>query len=84
MYIDPELAGKTLRYGGGLIGRLTQREFEVFRLLAEGKPPGEIATLLCISPKTVSVHQSHIMQKLEVRSLVQLAHVALRHGIVYS
>ncbi|WP_275100375.1 response regulator [Sedimenticola hydrogenitrophicus] len=84
MYIDPELAGKAIRYGGGLIGRLTQREFEVFRLLAEGKTPGEIAALFCISPKTVSVHQTHIMQKLEVRSLVQLAHVALRHGIVRS
>lgn len=82
MYIDPELAGKALCYDGGLIGRLTQREFEVFRLLAEGKTAREIAVQLCISPKTVSVHQSHIMQKLEIRTLVQLVHIALRQGIL--
>ncbi|WP_275100374.1 response regulator [Sedimenticola hydrogenitrophicus] len=82
MFLDPELSGRMLRRKGGLLERLTQREFEVFRLLADGRSAMEIGQLLCISPKTVSVHQTHIMQKLEVRTLVQLVHIALRQGIL--
>lgn len=51
---------------------LTERELEVLRLIAAGKGNKEIATLLCISPKTVSVHRSNIMTKLDVQNSFEL------------
>lgn len=53
---------------------LTEREKEVLYLLANGKSNKEIAYLLNISPKTVSVHRSNIMKKLEVHNLFELLH----------
>lgn len=83
-YIDPELVGRMLQGGGGLLDRLTPREFEVFRLLAEGNAVTQIAEVLSISPKTVGVHQTRIMHKLEVRTAVQLVRLALQHGVIQS
>ncbi len=83
MYIDPDLVGRALGGGrGGLLERLTPREFEVFRLLAEGHSVNEIAGILSISPKTAGVHHTRIMHKLEVTTSVQLVRLALRHGII--
>ncbi len=61
---------------------LSQREFQVFRLLAEGMTVVEIAETLCISPKTVGVHQTHIMNKLGLKNAAQLARLAIRCGVV--
>ncbi|MEW6646308.1 MAG: response regulator transcription factor [Pseudomonadota bacterium] len=83
MYIDPDLVGRALGGGrDGLLDRLTPREFEVFRLLAEGHSVNEIANLLSISPKTAGVHHTRIMHKLEVSTSVQLVRLALRHGVI--
>lgn len=51
---------------------LTDREREVLRLIAEGKSNKEIASLLYISPKTVSVHRTNIMSKLGVDNSFEL------------
>lgn len=84
-YLDPDLIGRVLQAGnGGLLSRLTPREFEVFRMLAEGNSVAEIAVILSNSPKTVGVHQTRIMQKLELRTPVQLVRLALRHGVINS
>ncbi|BBA37136.1 regulatory protein, LuxR [Methylocaldum marinum] len=61
---------------------LTPREFEVFCHLAQGHSVAEIAELLHTSPKTVSVHQTHLMRKLRLTNVVQLTHLALRHGLI--
>lgn len=83
MYIDPQLVGRALNGNrGGLLERLTPREFEVFRLLAEGHSVNEIAAIFSISPKTVGVHQTRIMHKLELSTPVQLVRLALRHGVI--
>jgi two-component system invasion response regulator UvrY len=83
MYIDPDLVGRALGGGrGGLLERLTPREFEVFRLLAEGHSVNDIAGILNISPKTAGVHHTRIMHKLEVTTSVQLVRLALRHGVI--
>ncbi|WP_127475977.1 response regulator transcription factor [Sulfurivermis fontis] len=83
MYIDPDLVGHALGGGrDGLLERLTPREFEVFRLLAEGHSVNEIANLLSISPKTAGVHHTRIMHKLEVKTSAQLVRLALRHGVI--
>lgn len=61
--------------------RLTPRETEVLRLVAQGKTNREIATLLGISPKTVSVHRSNLMAKLGLHSSVDLVRYAIRKGL---
>jgi DNA-binding NarL/FixJ family response regulator len=61
---------------------LTQRETQVLHYLIEGKSNKEIAHLLGISPKTVSVHRSSLMTKVGVRSSVDLLRYAARAGWV--
>lgn len=59
---------------------LTGRETQVLQHLIDGKSNKEIALLLGISPKTVSVHRSNLMVKLGVRSSVDLLRYAARAG----
>jgi two-component system invasion response regulator UvrY len=61
---------------------LSQREFEVFRLLAEGKTVNEIADILNLSPKTVGTHHTNIKQKLNVANSAELARLAIRSGLL--
>ncbi|MGM0418099.1 MAG: response regulator [Thermodesulfobacteriota bacterium] len=63
-------------------GKLTPREQEVMRLLAEGEPPKEIADQLCISPKTVENHRANIMKKLDIHSTMDLVKYAARLGLI--
>jgi DNA-binding NarL/FixJ family response regulator len=61
---------------------LTQREQEVLKLVIEGKSNKEIATMLVISPKTVSVHRSNIMAKMGVHNSAELVRYAMQHNLV--
>ena len=61
---------------------LSPREFEVFRLLAEGKPVSEIARILSLSQKTIANYQSAIRQKLEADTSAQMVWIALKRGVV--
>ena len=61
---------------------LSDREREVFQLVAEGKANKEIATLLGISPSTVETHRSRILEKLDLHSAVDVALYAVRRGII--
>lgn len=61
---------------------LTPREFQVFLRLAQGQVVNEIAGLLHISPKTVGVHQTNIMKKLQLRNVSELTRLAIRCGVV--
>ena len=61
---------------------LSQREFEVFRLLADSKSVNEIAALLNISPKTVGHHMTHIKSKLGINNIAGLTRLAIRLGII--
>ena len=62
--------------------RLSEREQEVFLLLAEGKSVKEIAAELFISSKTVESHKYHIMEKLQVSSVVDLTKFAIRKNLI--
>lgn len=62
--------------------QLTNREQDVLRLLAEGKASSEIATLLVITPKTVSTHVDHVLKKLGVSSRAQAVALAYRRDLV--
>ena len=63
------------------IAGLSEREIAVLRLIVQGRTNREIGQELFISPKTVSVHVTRLMQKLDVRSRVQAAGVAHRLGL---
>jgi len=62
--------------------RTTPREVEIIRLLAEGKANKEIAALLGITVRTVETHRSRIMLKLDLHSLAELIHYAMRNEII--
>jgi two-component system invasion response regulator UvrY len=66
------------------IHQLSGREFEVFRLLAEGKKVEEIAEMLKISQKTVANYYTIIKQKLGVSSPIEMLRLAMRHGLLES
>jgi DNA-binding NarL/FixJ family response regulator len=61
---------------------LSDREFEVFRLLAAGKGPGEIADQLHLSIKTVSTHKARIFEKMHLNSTADLVRYALEQGLL--
>lgn len=61
---------------------LSPREFEVLRMIVEGKSGKEIAADLSISFKTVSTYRTRLMQKLDVHSNAELAQYATREGLV--
>lgn len=64
------------------LGGLTDREHEVFTMLAEGASNQEIAEALVISPKTVERHRENIMRKLNLHSRSELVRYAIRKGII--
>jgi DNA-binding NarL/FixJ family response regulator len=61
--------------------RLTRRELEVLRHLADGLDQSEIAEQLVISPKTVATHIQHILEKLGVHSRAQAVALAHRYDL---
>ena len=61
---------------------LTDREFEVLRLLAGGRSPTEIAAQLHLSVKTISTHKSHIQEKLGLGGTADLVRYALEHKLL--
>jgi two-component system, NarL family, response regulator NreC len=63
-------------------GSLSDRESEVFRLLALGHSNGEIAELMFLSVKTVETYKARLMRKLQIASRAELVHVALELGIL--
>ncbi|WP_297914547.1 response regulator transcription factor [Thiomonas sp.] len=61
---------------------LSNREFEVFRHIVNGRSLTDIAAELSLSIKTVSTHKSHILDKLQAAHDVDLVRYALQHGLV--
>jgi DNA-binding NarL/FixJ family response regulator len=62
--------------------RITPRELEIIRLLAEGKSNKEVSTQLGITVRTVETHRSKIMLKLGLHSLAELIHYAISNEII--
>lgn len=71
-------AGRRREVGDPSLGRLTDREFEVFQLIGQGLPTAEIGQRLHLSPKTVDSHRLHIKEKLRLQSLPELMRYAVR------
>jgi DNA-binding NarL/FixJ family response regulator len=87
-FVDPAVAGKLLGQVAGqqtrpsslLTDKLTPREVDVLRLLAQGLTNAEIAERICLSERTVRNHVSAILSKLDVPGRPQAAVIAIQHG----
>jgi two-component system response regulator NreC len=61
---------------------LSEREREIFQLVAEGRSNKEIAELLSVSPATIETHRAHVLQKLDVHNTAELVLYAVRRGVI--
>lgn len=85
-YVSPQMSARLLqavtgqrpRGSSSPIEMLSDREFEVFRLLGCGKSTKEVADALNLSSKTVDVHRGHIKEKLKMKDAATLIHYAVR------
>lgn len=80
--VAQKVALHTLVRQDDVLARLSAREFEIFRFLAEGNSVEKIAELLKISQKTVANHQTMLKQKLNISSPVELVRLAIRYGVI--
>jgi two-component system invasion response regulator UvrY len=88
LYVDPTLAADMV---GGMVHNnafedplvvLSRREFQLFKLMAEGYSVAQIADIISISPKTVGVHHANIMRKLNLQNTTQLVRLAVHYNII--
>jgi two-component system, NarL family, invasion response regulator UvrY len=88
VYVGQELVGYLVRQKNtptddtSVLERLSPREFEIFLMLAEGKPATEIADILNLSTKTISHHYTSIKNKLNASNVVDLTRLAIRHRLL--
>lgn len=61
---------------------LSEREREIFQLIAEGRTSRNVAEVLDISPATVETHRAHILQKLDIHNTAELVLYAVRRGVI--
>jgi len=88
VYLDPSLAGKVVcgylrkarPRGEAQSNDISERESEVLRLVAWGYTNKEVAAYLSISVKTVETHKANLMEKLDLKSRVDIVRYALRQG----
>ena len=62
--------------------RLSDREFEILKLLASGKTVSQVALELSLSVKTISTHRTRILRKMNMNTNAELTHYAIRQGLV--
>ncbi|HEY3327865.1 MAG TPA: response regulator transcription factor [Novimethylophilus sp.] len=82
--IARKIALQSLDNKGDPMQQLSAREFEIFRMLAEGLDSDGIAAALKISSKTVANYQTTIKQKLGIGSPVEMVRLAIRCGLIES
>ena len=73
-----DLSGSRPRGSNSPIEKLTDREFEIFQLIGQGKSTRDIAEQLHLSTKTIDVHRSHIKEKMELNDVTALIRHAVR------
>lgn len=86
-YVSPALAEKLAMEWGANAGRplherLSDREFEVLRMIALGKTISQIAVELHLGPTTISTYRARILEKMNMTTTAELMRYALRHGVV--
>jgi DNA-binding NarL/FixJ family response regulator len=85
VYVSEKMSARILEIFSGRRGsssspieRLSDREFEVFQLISQGRNTRDIAQHLSLSVKTVEVHRANIKRKLKLRTANDLMHYAIR------
>lgn len=83
-YITPELAEKLLSQKdiNEAHEKLTNRELEIFRMLASGKSTTQVAEGLSLALTTISTHRLHILEKLGLKSNAELTRYAISHDLI--
>lgn len=86
-YITPSIAERLADLLSGsdremLHENLSNREFEIFKMIASGKSISEIAEQLSLSPTTVSTYRSRILEKMSIRSNADITKYALENGLI--
>ena len=86
-YISPEVAealalGAMPQAEGPPHATLSDREYQVFRMLAAGKSVSDIAAELNLSAKTVSTHKARLMEKMALDNQAELVRYAIKHRLV--
>ena len=64
--------------------RLSDREYQVLRMIGSGKTVSEIATELVLSVKTVSTYRARVLEKMDMRTNAELTHYLVRHWLLDS
>ena len=87
-YISPKLAERLADNLSGHVDEepfdvLSDREYQIFLMIASGKTVTEIADELCLSVKTVSTHRTHVLQKTSMKTNAELTHYAFFKGLVH-
>lgn len=85
-YISPELASRLLENSlkpgdKSAHDALSAREFEVLRMLGEGRTVSEIAAVLNLNVKTVSTYRTRVLEKLGLHNTAEIIRYALQHGL---
>ncbi len=86
IYVSEKMSSRILEIFSGRksqtesspVGKLTDREFEVFQLIGQGVSTREIAEQLHLSVKTVEVHRANIKEKLALKTAIELVRYAVR------
>ena len=86
VYVSEKMSARILEIFSGrrpssdnsAVGKLSDRELEVFQIIGAGKGTREIATQLHLSVKTVEVHRAHIKEKLALKTAPELVRFAVR------
>lgn len=86
-YVSPNLAEKLVAQVAGDVEEepyqtLSDREYQVFRMIASGRTVSEIATDLCLSVKTISTHRARILEKTGFKNNAEITHYAMEKRLV--
>ena len=86
-YISPEIASQlAIKHitdqGETPFDTLSERELQVALMIVNGHKVQEISDKLCLSPKTVNSYRYRIFEKLNIKSDVELTHLAFRHNLL--
>jgi DNA-binding NarL/FixJ family response regulator len=90
-YLSPEISGHVVQQylnpgrageGGSQLDALTRRERSIMRLIAEGRTNRDAAEVLHLSPKTIEKHRANVMRKLGLRSVAELAMLAVEARLI--
>ena len=86
-FITPEVADRLAasvarKDEGPLHQALSDREFQILKLIASGKTVSQIAEGLALSVKTISTHRTRMLKKMDMKTNAELTHYAIRNGLL--